>query len=155
MRVCVFTIVVRQHHPGEREIYIEARFGGLEVTVGDENEDIFCADMTGMYCFPYFSTAHNSNSLSNHLQLKGVTCKLALYTNYLIALYADLSTTVTVLEEQTLMAIRCSLCVRVCVYVCVCVRCMCTCVCACVCIVFLHVGMYSYMWACVYFLCKR
>ena len=42
-------LVIRQRHPGERELYIEARFGGLEMTVGDENEDIFGADMTGMY----------------------------------------------------------------------------------------------------------
>ena len=34
---------MRQHLPGEREVYIEARFGGLEVTFGD----ILSADMTG------------------------------------------------------------------------------------------------------------
>ena len=33
--------------PGEREMYIEATFGGLEVTLGDEHGDILSADMTG------------------------------------------------------------------------------------------------------------
>ena len=41
---------VRQHLPGEREMYIEARFGGLEVIVGDEHGDILSADMTGNVC---------------------------------------------------------------------------------------------------------
>eukprot|EP00731_Ephydatia_muelleri_P036267 Em0227g1a len=54
--------VVRQHLPGERLVYVEARFGGLEVTLGDELGYILSADMT------------------------------------------DLSTTITVLEEQTLVA---------------------------------------------------
>eukprot|EP00731_Ephydatia_muelleri_P024526 Em0016g797a len=54
--------VVRQHLPGERLVYVEARFGGLEVTLGDELGYILSADMT------------------------------------------DFSTTITVLEEQTLVA---------------------------------------------------
>ena len=40
--------VVRHNFPGERQVYIEARFGGLEVTLGDEHGDILSADMTGM-----------------------------------------------------------------------------------------------------------
>ena len=48
---------VRQHLPGEREMYIEARFGGLEVIVGDEHGDILSADMTGtcvcVICYTY------------------------------------------------------------------------------------------------------
>ena len=39
---------MRKHLPNEREMYIEARFGGLEVTLGDEHGDILSADMTGM-----------------------------------------------------------------------------------------------------------
>ena len=39
---------MRQHLPGEREMYIEATFGGLEVTLGDEHGDILSADITGM-----------------------------------------------------------------------------------------------------------
>ena len=31
-------------------MYIEAKFGGLEVTVGDEQGDILSADMTGIAC---------------------------------------------------------------------------------------------------------
>ena len=40
--------VVRQHLPGERQVYIEATFCGLEVTIGDEHGDILGANMTGM-----------------------------------------------------------------------------------------------------------
>ena len=39
-----------QSLPGEREVYVEARFGGLEVTLGDEHGDILSADITGIYC---------------------------------------------------------------------------------------------------------
>ena len=39
---------MRKHLPNEREMYIEARFGGLEVTLGDEHGDILSADMTGI-----------------------------------------------------------------------------------------------------------
>ena len=39
--------VVRRHLPGERAMYIEATFGGLEVTLGDEHGDILSADITG------------------------------------------------------------------------------------------------------------
>ena len=39
--------VAKQRLPGEREVYVEARFGGLEVTLGDEHGDILSADMTG------------------------------------------------------------------------------------------------------------
>ena len=35
--------------PGERQVYVEARFGGLEVTLGDEHGDILSADMTGTF----------------------------------------------------------------------------------------------------------
>ena len=38
---------MKHHLPGEREMYIEATFGGLEVTLGDEHGDILSADMTG------------------------------------------------------------------------------------------------------------
>ena len=41
--------VVRQHLPDERELYIEARFGGLEVTLGDEHGDILSAEMMGTF----------------------------------------------------------------------------------------------------------
>ncbi|KAL5484368.1 hypothetical protein EMCRGX_G020849 [Ephydatia muelleri] len=40
--------VVRSGLPGERQVYIEARFGGLEVTLGDEHGDILSADMTDL-----------------------------------------------------------------------------------------------------------
>ena len=50
--------VARQHLPGEREVYIEAKFGGLEVTVGDEQGDILSADMTGTCCMLYTDTVY-------------------------------------------------------------------------------------------------
>ena len=37
-------------------MYIEAKFGGLEVTVGDEQGDILSADMTGTCCMLYTDT---------------------------------------------------------------------------------------------------
>ena len=43
----IFSPVVKQHLPDERELYIEARFGGLEVTLGDEHGDILSADLMG------------------------------------------------------------------------------------------------------------
>ena len=39
--------VARQHLPGERKVYIEAKFGGLEVIFGDEHGEMLSADMTG------------------------------------------------------------------------------------------------------------
>ena len=45
----ICSAVVRQHLPGEREVYIEARFGGLEVTLGDEHGDVLSADMMGTF----------------------------------------------------------------------------------------------------------
>ena len=47
--------VARQRLPGEREVYVEARFGGLEVTLGDEHGDILSADMTGIHNVSFFS----------------------------------------------------------------------------------------------------
>lgn len=40
--------LVAQHFPGERGIYVQAKFGGLEVTLGDEDGDIMTADITGI-----------------------------------------------------------------------------------------------------------
>ena len=51
-------LVVRQHLPGEREMYIEARFGGLEVTFGDEHEDVLRANMTGKCCNAFLITLY-------------------------------------------------------------------------------------------------
>ena len=51
LHACILVSVARQHLPNEREMYVEARFGGLEVTLGDEQGYILSADMTGMHCF--------------------------------------------------------------------------------------------------------
>ena len=39
---------MRCYLPDEREMYIEARFGGLVVTLGDEHGDILSADVSGV-----------------------------------------------------------------------------------------------------------
>ena len=57
--VCKYS-VVRQHLPGERLVYVEARFGGLEVTLGDELGYILSADMTGMWNTLHAASAYGS-----------------------------------------------------------------------------------------------
>ena len=49
----MYLSAVRSGLPGERQVYIEARFGGLEVTLGDEHGDILSADMTGTVQYIY------------------------------------------------------------------------------------------------------
>ena len=44
--------VAKQHLPGEREVYIEARFGGLEMIVGDEHGEMLSANMIGTQYMP-------------------------------------------------------------------------------------------------------
>ena len=39
--------VARQHLPNERRVYVEARFGGLEVTLEDEHGEMIGANMIG------------------------------------------------------------------------------------------------------------
>ena len=55
----MYLSVVRSGLPGERQVYIEARFGGLELTLGDEHGDILSADMTGtVHTSHLYSVAH-------------------------------------------------------------------------------------------------
>ena len=42
-------IPAKRYYSGERDMYLEARFGGLEVTLGDEHGDILSANMTGIH----------------------------------------------------------------------------------------------------------
>ena len=68
LHTCILVSVARQHLPNEREMYVEARFGGLEVTLGDEQGYILSADMTGMHCFivnlNIFYTKKQSNAFT-------------------------------------------------------------------------------------------
>ena len=57
-------------------MYIEARFGGLEVTLGDEHGDILSADMTGMTFSIMVYIIWHMNILETRLKVTRFGCQI-------------------------------------------------------------------------------